>query len=90
MVADNVNKLKLQSTKHKRKVEEEEDKIDVLEEKEECLSQNIIEEAKKRELENEKVQSQKFKDKFSKLDMLKRLKDLDKDRLDRVIQEEDT
>ena len=89
MVANNISKLKLQSTKFKRKVQQEDDNIEVLQEKEECLSQNIIEEAKKSELENEKVQAQKFKDKFKNIDMLKKLQDLDKDRMDRVIQEED-
>lgn len=90
MVADNVSKLKLQATKFKRQVQEEDDNIEVLQEKEECLSQNIIEEAKKSELENEKVQAQKFKDKFKNINILKKLQDLDKDRMDRVIQEEDT
>lgn len=50
IVAEDQEKMKKQKKKHKREMEEEEEKIELVEDKELCLSQNLIEEAKRQEL----------------------------------------
>ncbi len=88
IVAENQSKLKKKKKEKKQYLEEEEEKIEELEDKEKCLSQNLFNEAKKKEFEAEKGIGQKFKDKFKELNM-KKLADLDKEKMDRIMQEED-
>lgn len=83
MVADNVEKMKLQKTKHKRAIEQEDDEIEELEEKEKCLSDSLIEEAKKQELAREKGIN------LNGPNMTNALKNITQERMDRIIQEED-
>lgn len=83
LVADNVEKMKLQKTKHKRAIEDEDAEIEDLEDKEKCLSDSLIEEAKKQELEREKAI------KLVGPNMTATLKNITVERMDRIIQEED-
>lgn len=54
IVAEDQEKLKKKKKEKKLQLEEEEEKIEVLEDKEKCLSENLFNEAKKREFEAEK------------------------------------
>lgn len=74
----------MQKKKHKLKMEQEEDEIEMLEDKEKCLSENLIEEAKRQEVAREQAMQP------AKLDVKDVLKNVTKERMDRIIQEEDT
>jgi hypothetical protein len=83
LVADNVEQIRLQRTKHKKAIEEEDEEIEDLEEKEKCLSDSLIEEAKKQELAREKAI------KLVGPNMTSTVKNITIERMDRIIQEED-
>lgn len=78
-MADNVEQIKLQRTKHKKVMEEEDDEIEDLEEKEKCLSDSLIEEAKKQELAREKAI------KLVGPNMTSAIKNITVERMDRII-----
>lgn len=84
VVAENVQKLKAEKKKKKQYLEEEEEKIEELEDKEACLSTNLFNEAKRKELEAEKGFGQAFKNKFKQLNN-KKLEEISKERMDRIM-----
>lgn len=85
IVEDAMGKIKIQKLKHKKDVEEEEDKIEDLEDNEKCLTDKLIEEAKKADL------ALGAQNKLNDLlkDFKKPMENTMKVRMDRIIQHED-
>lgn len=50
IIEDAMGKIRIQKLKHKKEVDQEEDKIEDMEDKEKCLTEKLIEEAKKADL----------------------------------------
>lgn len=50
IVEDAMGKIRIQKLKHKKEVQAEEDKIEDMEDKEKCLTEKLIDEAKKADL----------------------------------------
>lgn len=84
IVEDAMGKIRIQKLKHKKDVEAEEDKIEDMEDKEKCLTEKLIEEAKKADLA---LQAEhKLNDMLK--DFKKPVEDQMKQRMDRIIQHE--